>query len=204
MDDAPWDELLWISPHEALAVVLGTVGMYLGMLLIVRVLGQRMLGALSSYDLVAIIAFGSILGRAALGEIPVLGGGLVALLTLISLQAVAGAAHLLPGGARIVSTPPVVLMADGQVLAGQLRRAHVSPDELRSRLRLAGIRAHDEVAVALLEPTGSISVLHRGAPIEPELLNGVVGAGLVPRHLLAEAPVGADDVERAGLGRRRV
>lgn len=185
MPDPTLQELLWLTPREALAVFLGTVGMYLGMVLLVRVLGQRMLAAMSSYDLVAIIAFGAILGRASLGHVPVLGGGLVALLTLIGLQAVAGALRVMPLGARAVSTHPVLLMADGQVVERQLRRAHVSAEELQSRLRLAGVHHYDEVAAAMLEPTGAISVLRRGEPIDPMLLSGVIGAALVPPELLS-------------------
>ena len=72
-------DLLWITPTEAAAVATGTVGMYLAMLLLVRVLGQRVLSGMSSFDLVAVIAFGSIIGRASLGDYPVLGSGIVAL-----------------------------------------------------------------------------------------------------------------------------
>lgn len=184
-------DLLWLTPTEALAVALATTGMYLAMMLLVRVIGQRMLGAMSNYDLVAIIAFGAILGRAALGDVAVLGGGLVAMLTLVTLQAVAGSLIVRPLGARAITTGPIVLMADGQVLEKQLRRAHVAGSELASQLRLAGVHRHDDVAIALLEPTGAISVLRRGTPVDAELLEGVIGAQLVPEHLLAH-PAGSD------------
>ena len=35
------------------------------------------------------------------------------------------------------------------------------------------------------EPSGAISVLRRGEPVDPLLLSGVVGASLVPPELLA-------------------
>ncbi len=189
MSPTPLHELLWLTPLEALAVVLGTAGMYGAMVLLVRVLGPRMLSAMSSYDLAAVIAFGAILGRASLGEVPVLGGGLVALATLVVLQAATGAVRVRRTGARAVATPPVLLMAAGEILPRQLRRAHLTADELRSRLRVAGVHSYDEVAVAMLEPTGAISVLRSGAPIDPLLLSGVVGAHLVPEHLLARVAV---------------
>lgn len=184
MSDPTLQDLLWLTRTEALAVLLGTVGMYLAMVVLVRVLGQRMLAAMSSYDLVAIIAFGAILGRAALGEVPVLGGGLVALVTLIALRSITSTLRLVPLGARAVSAHPVLLMADGRVLERQLRRARVSPEELQSSLRIAGIHHYDEVAAALLEPTGAISVLRRGEPIDAMLLSGVIGAAHVPPELL--------------------
>ena len=39
-------ELLWIDPIEALAVVIATTGMYVMLVSIVRVLGQRVLSGM--------------------------------------------------------------------------------------------------------------------------------------------------------------
>lgn len=177
-------DLLWLTPLEALAVVIATAGMYVALVILVRVLGQRMLSGLSSFDLAAVIAFGAILGRASLGHVPVLGGGLVALLTLVAMQGLAGMMRLIPVGREMVTTHPVLLMADGQVFHDQLRRAHVSPGELQSRLRIHGVHRYDDVAAALLEPNGMLSILRAGTPIDPRLLSGVIGASLVPEDLL--------------------
>lgn len=177
-------DLLWISPLEALAVAIATVGMYLCMLVLVRVLGQRVLSSMSSFDLVAVIAFGSIIGRAALGEIPVLAGGFVALTTLIAIQGVVGILRQRAGVQHVVVNPPVLLMAGPHVIEEHMRRCHVLPGELQSRLRLAGVRHFDEVVAVTFEPSGTISVLRRGERVDPMLLSGVVGAGQVPPEML--------------------
>lgn len=185
-------ELLWISPIEAVAVVIATTGMYLTLVLIVRVLGQRVLSGMSGFDFAAVVAFGSVLGRAALGETPRLAGGLVALITLVFLQGLAGQLRARKWGARAVTSRPVLLMAGSEVCADQLRRCHVQPSELQSKLRLAGVRHFDEVAAVVFETSGAVSVLKRGQVIDPRLLSGVVGGSLVPLDLLA--PVGAAEV----------
>lgn len=184
-------ELLWISPLEALAVVIATTGMYLTLVLIVRVLGQRVLSGMSGFDFAAVVAFGSVLGRAALGETPRLAGGLVALLTLVILQGLAGQVRARKWGARAVTTRPVLLMTGSEVCVDNLRRCHVQPVELQAKLRLAGIRHFDEVAAVVFETSGAVSVLRKGRAIDPRLLSGVVGGSLVPADLLA--PVGPDD-----------
>ena len=178
-------DLLWISPLEALAVALATAGMYLALVLLVRVLGQRVLSSMGAFDLAAVIAFGSVIGRAALGEAPVLGGGLVALATLILMQGTVGVLRNPRLGYRAVSVAPVLLMAGPRVLEEHMQRCHVLPQELQSRLRVAGIRHPSEVAAVTFEPHGGISVLRRGEQIDPLLLSGVVGASLVPAELLA-------------------
>lgn len=178
-------DLLWISPVEAVAVAIATAGMYLTMVLLVRVLGQRVLSGMSSFDLVAVIAFGSIIGRAALGEIPVLAGGLVALVTLVVTQGLLGLARRRGLLQHAVVTSPVLLMAGSTVIEKNMQRCHVLPGELQSRLRLAGVSRYEQVAAVVFEPSGTISVLRRGVQIDPLLLSGVVGAGLVPEELLS-------------------
>src|SRR5690625_3147837 len=152
-------ELLWISPTEALAVALATIGMYLAMLVFVRLLGPRVLSGLSGFDLVAVIAFGSIIGRASLGETPRLAGGIVALATLLVMQGLVGLVRRLRWGALAVTSDPVLLMAGSRVIEEHMRRCHVQPGELQSRLRVAGVRHPSEVAAVIFEPTGAVSVL---------------------------------------------
>lgn len=192
-------DLLWLSPFEALAVVISTAGMYLSIVVIVRILGQRVLSSMSSIDFAAVIAFGSVIGRSALGETPRLGGGLVAIATLVVMQALAGQLRLATWGDRALSRYPVLLMAGGQVLEKNLHRCHVLPHELHSRLRQAGIRRPSEVAAVIFEPTGAISVLHQGTLIDPMLLSGVVGGALVPAHLIGQPDSDASDDAGPGV-----
>ena len=179
-------DLLWITPREAIAVALATMGMYVAMVVVVRILGQRILSTMSSFDLAAIIAFGAVIGRAALGETPRLAGGLVALATLLIMQALAGMIRMRPWGAALITTRPVLLMAGGTILDDQLRRCHIHRAELAARLRLAGVRHPEEVAAVVFEASGGISVLRRGEPIDARLLDGVVGRELLPPDVISE------------------
>lgn len=177
-------ELLGVTPLEGLAVVLGTAGMYVTMLIIIKLVGQRMLSSMSSFDMAAVIAFGSILGRAALGETPRLAAGVLSLATLVVMQAIAGLVRSVRRGGRLIVSEPVLLMAGSTVVEENMRHCHVVVAELQSRLRQAGIRHRGEVAAVVFEPSGTISVLRRGDRIDPNLLDGVRGAELVPGELL--------------------
>lgn len=170
---------LGITVTEAADVVLATVGMYVTLLVFVRLLGQRVLASMSGFDLVAVIAFGSVIGRAALGDTPRLASGVVALVTLIAIQAFLGLVRRTSFGHRLVTNRPVLLMAGSQILDDRLDRTHVSRSDLFTHLRQAGVRDTSEVAAVILESRGSVSVIRAGAPIAPELLEGVVGAELL-------------------------
>nr|WP_226382320.1 YetF domain-containing protein [Pseudonocardia oceani] len=62
-----------------------------------------------------------------------------------------------------MSPRPVVLMVDGRVIEAVMRRAGVTDDDLRQRLRLAGITARTQVRLAVLECTGQMSVMAAAA-----------------------------------------
>lgn len=51
-------------------MVISTTGLYGAFLLLSRMLGQRVLARLSGFDLLVVIVFGAIIGRAILGQVP--------------------------------------------------------------------------------------------------------------------------------------
>ncbi|GAA1643554.1 DUF421 domain-containing protein [Georgenia ruanii] len=177
-----------ISPMGALAVVLATTVLYLAFIALTRLLGSRVLASLSSFDLLVVIVLGAILGRATMGDSPTLAGGLVALVTLLTLEALIGQLRKQPRWERFVANQPAVLMAGTQILHGQLRRQRITEAELRSRLRQAGIRSDAEVAAVVLEPSGTLSVLRRGEPLDRSMLAGVRGAERIPPEVFAGGP----------------
>ncbi|WP_153394226.1 DUF421 domain-containing protein [Ornithinicoccus halotolerans] len=178
-------ELIGITPLGALAVVVSVLGIYATVLCLVRVLGQRSVAALSGFDLAAIITFGSVSGRAILGHSPTLAGGVIALVTLFTVQALVGQARRTRAGDRVVTNQALLLMSGHEVVQENLDRAHIVTPELHSRLRLAGVRTRSEVAAVILERSGAISVIRRGEPIEAALLADVRGADLLPARLVS-------------------
>ncbi len=177
-----WD-LVGITPPRAFAVVLSTCVLYAAFVALTRLLGQRVLATLSTLDVAVVIVLGAILGRAAMGHSPTLAGGLIALLTLVALEGLIGVLRRFDWVERVLCNPPLLLMAGTEVLTGHLERAHITEAELRSRLRISGVRHPGEVAAVVLEPTGAISVLRRGEPIDPRLLAEVRGADRLPADL---------------------
>ena len=78
---------LGVDAPGALAVVASAVGIYLAFLLMVRVLGQRVLSRLSTFDAVVVVMLGAVAGRAVLGDTPTLAAGVLGLGTLFALEA---------------------------------------------------------------------------------------------------------------------
>ncbi|QRP48858.1 DUF421 domain-containing protein [Amycolatopsis sp. FDAARGOS 1241] len=168
-------EIWAITPGGVIAVALTTVVMYGVFLVLVRVMGRRSLAAMAPHDVAGIMAFGAVLGRTALLSVPTLAGGVVAMVTLFVLQRLLALAQKTrPFGASL-RHEPVLLMAGSDVRHADLLRARVTHDELRQRLRLAGITRLDDVAWVVLEANGQMSVARRGSTPDPFLVEDIPG-----------------------------
>lgn len=175
---------LGMTLEQGLAVVLSAVGIYLVFLLLVRLFGQRVLSGLGTFDIVVTVMLGAVAGRVILGHPPTLAAGALGLLCLFLLEATFGQIRGTLRGARMLTSEPVVIMAGEQELTEAMRRTHVTDLELHTALRRAGIRDRSEVACVIMEPTGALSVLRRGVPLDPDLLRGVRHADLIPGDVL--------------------
>lgn len=160
---------------QVAAVAVTTVGMYLALVVLIRVVGQRSLAMMSGFDVGCVVALGAVVGRTVLLETPTLVVGVVALLSLFSMQALLSLFRRRRSFDRWINRPPVLLVDDGRLLHDNMRRAHVAEDELRQRLRLAGVHRLDEVRCVVLERTGAVSVLRYGPDVDPWLLADVDG-----------------------------
>lgn len=176
-------ERLLLTPIEALTVVISTAALYWGFILIIRLLGQRALAQISSPDLATVVALGAVIGRAALGYTPTLGAGLLALATLFAMQALAGQVRRLSLYPRGLNNVPWLLMAGSKPVTDNLRRTHLSEEDLLAKIRLSGVRHRNQVACVILEPTGQISVLTRGVALDRGLLADVRGIEQMPDEL---------------------
>lgn len=175
-----------------LTVILRTILIYFIVLLVVRLMGKREIGQLSPFDFVVAIIIAEV---AALPmeqpEIPLL-RGLMPLFVLAVLEIGFSYAALHSRWLRyFVCGSPQVVIRDGQILHREMRRARYNLDDLLSQLREKGYPDPAEVAVAVLENSGELSVIPRSEcrPVTREDLNlGPVATGL-PLILIADGEV---------------
>lgn len=132
---------------------------YVFMTVAAKLLGQRAVSQLRLVDFVIAISLGNILAHPLSDEHLAMGGGLITSATLVVLYVAATALELkLPAFGRFVNPAPIVLVRDGKPIYDGLRRARVSVDWVLTELRKQGIPKIEEVAAALYEPGGQVSV----------------------------------------------
>jgi uncharacterized membrane protein YcaP (DUF421 family) len=121
------------------------------------------MGQMTVFDLVVLLLIANAVQNAMVGPDTSLGGGLLAAIVLLVLNALVARLRLRwPMLRRIVEGSPTVLVLRGEVITDHLRREGLDQDTLEAALREHGVADLDDVEMAVLEIDGSISVVPVG------------------------------------------
>lgn len=143
-------------------VTFRSVVMFFLTLVAVRAMGKRSIAQLAPFDLTVIIIIGSAAALPLEEESISLWNGIVPILILSFLQYLLSVINLHWRGAEKVtqgmSTPLVV---NGQIMHDNRKMERVSLSDLHIVLREKGVDRIEDVALAVLEPTGEVSVIFK-------------------------------------------
>ena len=173
-------EYLHMSSYPALAVIVTTAVMYLLLAWVLHLWGARLLANPASHTTATMVVLGAIVGRASLGLTPDLEAGVLALATVLVVMVALGR---LRGHPRDRAE---VIVLEGVMQVRTLRRLGLTQGDVWSRLRQAGRGSLDGLALALLEPSGVVTLLSAEVPLMREALVDVRGAEDLPNRLFAD------------------
>jgi uncharacterized membrane protein YcaP (DUF421 family) len=166
-----WLTILTPSVPIPELIVRGTI-IFLVLLLLLRVVGQRESGGLGITDvlLIVLVAEGAAVGLH--GTATAIADGLILSATILFWSVVVDAvAYRFPRASRVLKSRPRVLIQDGQLNRKVMLREFMTIEEVASQMRLHGITDIGEVERAFIEPNGMISVVRRDheetEPVEP-------------------------------------
>jgi uncharacterized membrane protein YcaP (DUF421 family) len=143
-----------------LQILVRTAVIYALVLLGVRLSGKREVGQMTPFDLTLLLLLSNAVQNAMTGPDTSLAGGAVAAGTLLVMNyLVADVAGANRRFRKLVEGQPSLLVHDGKIIEAHMAREHVTVDELHRALREHGIGGVQDVALAVLEVDGSISVL---------------------------------------------
>ena len=145
-------------------VVRGTL-MYWFLLLVFRFVLRRDGGTLGVADLLFIAIVADASQNAMAGAYNTVAEGLILVSTLVFWNyAIDWAAFHWKFARRLTEAPPLLLIKDGRVMAGNMRREFITRDDLEGELRKAGIDDLACVRKAYMESDGRFSVLTTDGP----------------------------------------
>ena len=130
--------------------------------LLTRVVGRRELSQLEPFDLIMLIMMGDLVQQGVTqSDYSVTGiflaAGTLALMTVLVSYLSFRFKRLRP----ILDGEPLVIVQDGKVIDGNLKRERLTVEEVAQEARLQQIASLDEVEWAVLERTGQISFIKK-------------------------------------------
>lgn len=169
----------WIaSTAGAIGMVfLSGVAIYAALLLLTRWYGLRSFSKISSFDFAITVALGTVMAATLIAPNPPLLQGFAGLGVLYGLQYVIGQARRRSKRLRsLLDNQALLVMAGPEVISEHLDQAHITEEDLKYKLRQAGITHPSQVLAVVIESTGDVSVLKAGDQVDYDLFSDVRGA----------------------------
>ena len=143
------------------AMLRGTL-IYLGVVILIRIVGQRETGSLSIPDLTLIVLISEAVSNGFAADDDSLTTGAVLVLTIVGWSVVLDAlAYRFPWFRKVMKPSKRPLIQDGELNMRLMRRELLTRAEIEAQLRLQGIESVADVERAFLEPSGQISAFSR-------------------------------------------
>ncbi|KKB39686.1 DUF421 domain-containing protein [Bacillus thermotolerans] len=164
-----------------LTIIFRAVFLYIVILLIFRLMGRREIGELSILDLVVFLMIGEMAVVAIEQHTDPLLHSLIPMFTLVIIQLTL--AHFSLKSVRfreMVEGKPEIIIDKGKINEKAMKRQRYNFHDLLLQLREKDIRYIEEVEYAILEPSGSLSIMKKdengksGTFTLPLILDGVV------------------------------
>jgi uncharacterized membrane protein YcaP (DUF421 family) len=164
-----WLAAVFSHPDLAGAfIIAGKTGIiYVFLVVGLRLLGERELGQMSIYDLVLIVVIANSVQNAMVGQDTTLVGGIVSALTLLVLNRVFTWFMLRnPRIRQWMIGEPVLILRDGHLLPGPMRKEGITREHVLAAMREHGIGQLENVQMAVLEVDGSISIVPKESNVQ--------------------------------------
>ena len=143
--------------------VIRATAMFVIIMVLFRIGGKRSLSQVTTFDFVVLLVIGESTQHALLGDDFSVATVAIAIATLLTLDRAADLlGYRFPSIGRILESTPLVLADDGNLLHDRMKRVQVTDHDILAAAReLHGLESLDQVKFAVLEQSGSISIIPR-------------------------------------------
>jgi len=141
-------------------IVFRAILLYLLVFLVTRVVGRRELSSLAPFDLILLIILGDAIQQGLTQDDYSVTGAFIVVLTIVLLQI--GTSYVSFRVAplrRVLEGEPVVILQDGELVERNVHRERLTREEIAEEARQQQIESLEQVAWAVLEPSGKISFI---------------------------------------------
>jgi uncharacterized membrane protein YcaP (DUF421 family) len=129
-------------------------------LLITRIAGRRELSSMQPFDVILLVVLGDLVQQGITQSDASVTGTLIVISTITLLSVAVSWISFRSGRVRLVTEgEPLVLVQDGQIIERNLRRERLTRADLEEEARLQQVSSVSDIQWAILERSGSISVI---------------------------------------------
>jgi uncharacterized membrane protein YcaP (DUF421 family) len=130
--------------------------------IVLRVIGRRELGNLEPFDLILLVVMGDLVQQGVTQSDYSVTGAIIAILTISVLTVFVSYLGFRFRRLRpLLEGEPIILLADGRPIERNMRRERITLDDLAAEARQQNVESLDDVRLAVLEASGSISIIPR-------------------------------------------
>jgi len=154
-------------------LIIGVLG-YVALIFWLRISGKRTLSRWNAFDAVVTFAIGSMLATATLSPTTTFTQGALAFGVFVGLQwLITWFAVRFAFFRKLIKASPTLLVREGRLLSGALRRERVTESEVFAALRDRGLCSVSQAYAVVLETSGTFSVIANPVGAEPTALADV-------------------------------
>ena len=141
-------------------IVLRAAVLYFFVVFVMRVIGRRELSSMTPFDLVLLIVLGDAIQQGLTQDDYSVTGALIVVGTFAALQVIISYASFRFRFLRpVLDGEPIVVVQDGKPIERNLHRERLTLEEVLTEARQQQISRLDEIAWAVLETSGKISII---------------------------------------------
>jgi uncharacterized membrane protein YcaP (DUF421 family) len=144
--------------------VIRVIVIYFFLLIVFRLAGKRTLAEADTFDLLTLLIISETTQQAMVDHDHSVTNAMLLITTLVGMSiGLSLLRQWLPSFGKVVDDVPLVIVRDGKPLKDRMRRSRVEEqDVLESARELRGLERLDQIKYAILERTGSISIIPFG------------------------------------------
>jgi uncharacterized membrane protein YcaP (DUF421 family) len=145
--------------------ILRVLAVYAFLLVVFRASGKRTLSEATTFDLVLLLVISEATQQALVQDDYSVTNALVVILTFLAVDvALSLLKQRAPRVERLVDSVPLVILADGRPLRERMERERIDEEDILEQARARhGLERLDQIAYAVLERSGNISIVPKRA-----------------------------------------
>ena len=192
-----------VENWDFLEMVFRTLGAFIVLLIMTRLMGRKQLSQLTFFNYITGIALGSVAANIASQTNIHYLNGLTSLLSWAVLTILVGYIGLKSSPARVaVDGQPVVVIKQGKILEGELRKLRLNIDDLSMLLREQKVFTVKDVENTVFEPNGKLTIMlkEEQQPVTKKDQNILtVTPSYIPMELVSDGKVVEKNFLEAGV-----